>query len=105
MRNALALLLTPLLALAATGAGAQLRTIPEEAKRGVMRHLEVMVVELDGKAEPLAPGAQIRDAENRVVLPGALPANSVVKYQRDVAGQVNRVWILSPQEAQQEDKQ
>ncbi len=105
MRKPLASVLALLLALAATGAAAQLRTIPEDAKRGVISHLEVMVVELDGQPQPLAPGAQIRDAENRVVLPTALPPRSVVKYQRDVAGQVNRVWILSPQEAEQEDKQ
>jgi hypothetical protein len=98
-------ILVAFLALWCCAAAAQLRAIPEEAKRGVMRHLEVMVVELDGQPQPLAPGAQIRDAENRVVLPSALPPNSLVKYQRDVAGQVNRVWILSPQEAQQEDKQ
>jgi len=89
-----------LLALVCSAAAAQLRTIPEDAKRGVMRHLETMTVELDGQPQELAPGAQIRDAENRIVLPAALPPGSEVKYERDAEGKIRRVWILTPQEAE-----
>jgi len=47
-----------------------------------------------------APGAQIRDASNRIILPTAIPPGTRVKYLVDGAGQVQRVWILSPEEAQ-----
>ena len=96
------LLTAIVLAAFCAAAAAQLRTIPANAKRGVMRHLQVMVVEIDGKQEMLAPGAQIRDADNRVVLPGALPPKTAVRYLRDMQGQVHRVWILSPEEAKKE---
>ena len=36
-----------------------------------------------------------------VVVPSALPANSLVKYRRDPSGAVHEVWILTPQEAAQ----
>ena len=82
-------------------AHAQLRTIPEAAKRGEIRHLQDMVVEISGKRQRLAPGAQIRDAANRIVMPAALPPGAPVKYVVDAAGLVRRVWILTPQEAAQ----
>ena len=47
----------------------------------------------------------IRDADNRLVVPTALQPNTLVKIQRDAQGAVSRVWILSPQEAEQQDKQ
>ena len=77
---------------------AQLRTIPKEARPGVIRHLEAMIVELDGRARHLAPGAQIRDPENRLVLPASLVEKSAVRYLLDREGMVHRVWILTPQE-------
>jgi hypothetical protein len=81
----------------------QLRSIPVEAKRGEIRSLGNMDVEIDGKAMRLSPGAQIRDAGNMIVLPTAVPAGAKVKYQVDPQNLVNRVWILSPQELAQPD--
>jgi predicted YcjX-like family ATPase len=74
-----------------------------DAKRGQMRHLEAMQVEINGERMQLAPGAQIRDRANMIVLPGALPPESLVKYTRNPQGQIARVWILTPQEAAQPD--
>ena len=95
-----------LVALAALALGplahAQIRSIPEAAKRGEMRHVQGMTVAIDGKAQRLAPGAQIRDPENRIVLPAALPPGAKVKYLLDAEGLVRQVWILTPQEAAQE---
>jgi hypothetical protein len=93
----LLVLLAPLLA------AAQFRSIPKEAKRGEIRSLGQMDVEIDGKKMRLAPGAQIRDAGNLVVLPTAVPAGARVKYVLDAQSMVHRVWILSPQEAAQPD--
>jgi hypothetical protein len=83
---------------------AQLRTIPQEAKRGEIRHVQDMLVEIDGKQQRLSPGAQIRDADNRLVLPVSLFEKSEVKYLLDGSGMVHRVWILSPREKEQADK-
>jgi hypothetical protein len=94
-----------LLACAAGAAPAQpfLRTIPEDAKRGTMSHVQGMTVTIDGRQVDLAAGAQIRDGRNLIVLPTALPPNVLVRYQLDPDGKVRRAWILSPQEAAQPD--
>jgi hypothetical protein len=88
---------------AATAALAQLRSLPESAKRGRLSHVQGMIVELNGQRVELSAGAQIRDANNMVVLPTALPAGSLVKYQTAPDGKLNRAWILTPQEAAQPD--
>ena len=77
---------------------AQLRTIPKEARLGELRHLQDMYVEIDGKSRQLSPGAQIRDADNRLVLPTSLTGKAPVRYLVDGTGLVHRVWILSAQE-------
>jgi hypothetical protein len=86
-------------ALFAVAAFAQLRTIPPDAKRATISPVQERIIELDGKREMLAPGVQIRDAMNRIMVPNALPANSLVKYRRDASGAVHEVWILTPAEA------
>jgi len=63
-----------LLLLAAPLASAQVRSIPEDARVGQIRHLQEMVVEIDGAAQQLAPGARIRDASNRIITPARDPA-------------------------------
>jgi len=55
------------LALAAVAAQAQLRTIPADAKRGTLSHLQETIVLLDGKQARLSQGAQIRDHDIRTV--------------------------------------
>jgi hypothetical protein len=88
----------------AVGVQAQLRTIAEDAQRGEIRHVEGMVVEINGSQQRLAPGAQVRDAANRVIVPAAIPAGALGKYVIGNDGMVSRVWILTSQEAAQRDK-
>jgi len=89
-----------LLCVTAPLASAQVRSIPKDARAGQIRHLQEMVVEIDGAPQQLAPGAQIRDASNRIIVPTAIPSGTLVKYLVDANGQVHRVWILTPEEAQ-----
>ena len=88
-------------ALLAFGAHAQLRTIPAEAKPATLRHVHDTIVEVNGKPARLAPGAQIRDTHNRLVLPATLMDKTLVRYLSDTGGMVHRVWILSAEEAAQ----
>ena len=96
-----------LLAGLAGAALAQLRLIPAEAKRGVMGPLnppKAMAVELNGKPVELSAGAQIRDGRNMIILPNALPnAKAIVRYLPSQDGKLQRVWMLTPQEAAQPD--
>jgi hypothetical protein len=97
------LLIALLLAGFAAAVHAQLRTIPPEARRGILSHVQGMVVELNGTRVELAAGAQIRDGRNMIVVPTGLPKNILVKYLGGEDGKIHRVWILSPQEAAQPD--
>ena len=92
-----ALLLVLALSFAAAAA-AQLRTIPPQAQPGTLRHVMDLAVELNGKLADLAPGAQIRDADNRLILPASLTETTAVRYLLDGSGKLHRAWILSPQE-------
>ena len=89
------------LVLGATSVCAQVRSIPTEAKRGLIRHLQEITVEINGRPMRLAPGAQIRDATNLIVQPAALPEGSLVRFTLDAQGQLSRVWILTAEEAAQ----
>ena len=89
------------LCLIAGSAHAQARNIPEQAKGGAITHLQDMIVSIDGVNVRLAPGVQIRDQENRLVVPTAVPPGSQVRYLLDQDGFVRQVWILTPQEARQ----
>ena len=81
-----------------------LRTLPEEARRGYLSYVRESVVSLDGKEIKVAPGGQIRGANNLLVLPSQLPRSSLVKYQLDGGGSLFRAWILTPDEAKKPDK-
>ncbi|MEZ5608697.1 MAG: hypothetical protein R3E52_16705 [Burkholderiaceae bacterium] len=75
------------------------RLFPAKVQRGAITFTAPPVVQLDGKTERLGPGVRVRDAHNRVALTGTLRGKSfVVNYQRDAAGMVREIWILTPAE-------
>jgi len=86
------------LSTAAAAAQAQLRTIPQDAARGTMSAASGMSVILDGNTAPLAPGAVIRNQNNLIIVPSALPASSDVRYTRDGSGRISQVWVLTDAE-------
>ncbi len=92
--------------LAAAGASAQgaLRTLPEDAPRAYLTFLGQNVVALDSKQVRLAPGAQIRGANNLILMPASLTGRSLVKYQLDGEGNLYRAWVLTREEAARPDK-
>lgn len=83
---------------------AQVRQIPDSAKRGSIVHIQDSVVEIDGNRLRLSPGAQIRSRDNLFIVPMSLPTGAPVKYTLDGSGQIHRVWVLTPQEAAAPDK-
>ena len=84
-----------------TGATSAVRQFPAAALRGDMVVTAPPAITLDGKADRLSPGARIRDANNMLVMSGALVNRKVVvNYLRESAGNVHEVWILNPAEAQ-----
>ena len=75
-----------------------LRTLPEDAPLAYLSHVRENVLSVDGKETKLAPGGQIRGQNNLLVLPAAVPKDSLVKYQLDKSGELFRAWILTKEE-------
>ncbi|MBV9189443.1 MAG: hypothetical protein JO292_03435 [Betaproteobacteria bacterium] len=90
-----------LLASLAIPVSAQVRTIPRDAHRAQIRHVQANIIELNGVQVQLASGAQIRDMSNLIIIPTSVPAGALVKFRLDDNGQVREVWILTPTEAAQ----
>ncbi len=103
MRTKLFALLICALMLPAAATG-QLRQIPDSAKRGNIVHIQGSIVEIDGQQMQLSAGAQIRSRDNLFIVPMSLPPGALVKYVLDGAGQIRRVWVLTPEEAAAPDK-
>ena len=80
------------------------RSIPGDARRAQIEHVEGTAIRMSGKKMQLSSGAQIRDTSNRIIQPAAVPPRVLVKYTLDTEGSVHRVWILTQQEAAQRDK-
>jgi hypothetical protein len=77
---------------------AQLRAIPEDAISATMQPPHNGVAKVGKYEFRLAPGAQIRSADNRIVLPVMINAERPVRYQLDANGDLFRVWVLSSDE-------
>lgn len=88
----------------ASAAVAQMRQIPDNAKRGNIVHIEGPIVEIDGQRMRLSPGARIRSQTNLFIVPMSLPPGALVKYTLDGSGQIRRIWVLTPEEAAAPDK-
>ena len=103
MRTKLSALLICALMLPAA-AMAQVRQIPDIAKRGNIVHVQDGIVRIDGEQMRLSAGAQIRSRDNLTIVPMSLPPGALVKYTLDAAGQIHRVWVLTAEEAAARDK-
>src|SRR5258708_18864267 len=47
--------------------------IPEDTRRGYIRHVEEMAVTVDDKAMQLAAGATVRNQQNLIIVPMSIP--------------------------------
>ena len=73
--------------------------IPQDSRRGYIRHVQEMAVTVDDKAMQLAAGAIIRDQQNLIIVPVTIPREGAwAAYNLDRDGQVFRVWLLTPAE-------
>jgi hypothetical protein len=73
--------------------------IPEDTRRGYIRHVEEMAVTVDDKTMQLAAGATVRNQQNLIIMPMSIPREGAwAAYDLDRDGQVFRVWLLTPAE-------
>ncbi len=99
-RRAACLALLPVLLWAASVlAQARPSPIPQDSRRGYIRHVQEMAVTVDDKTMQLAAGAVIRDQQNLIIVPVTIPRGGAwAAYNLDRDGQIFRVWLLTPDE-------
>lgn len=103
MRSKLLLLLICAF-LTPAAAMAQVRQIPDAARRGSVVHIQGGIVAIDGQQMRLSVSAQIRSRDNLLIVPMSLPPGAQVKYALDASGQIHRLWVLTPDEVAAPDK-
>jgi hypothetical protein len=77
------------------------RILPQGTAKGELQMTGAFNAEIDGKVVMLAPGVQVRDPLNMSILPTMIQGTVPVRYTTDPSGTVNRIWVLSAQEAAQ----
>lgn len=78
-----------------------LRSIPAQAKKADMQPPRDNIVQLGGKPLRLSPAAQIRSAQNLIMMPSQVQQPAPVRYLTDDNGNVSKIWILTAEEAAQ----
>ena len=75
------------------------RPFPQTAKRGTLSMKNYPTVAMDGKERRLSVGAWIKNVNNSIDMPVSLRGREyTVNYTENLQGEINRVWILSPEE-------
>jgi hypothetical protein len=99
MRKLIALLLSATLALPALAID---RPFPANILRGKFTPGYFPDIALDGKPRQLSPSARIFNQDNHIEMPAAVRGKDiVVNYTVDGMGYIDRIWILTEDEAAQ----
>lgn len=78
------------------------RPFPQSVKRGKMTPANYPAIIIDGKTRALTAGARIFNEDNMIQMPASLRgSNIVVNYVETDLGEIDRIWILSSEEASQ----
>jgi hypothetical protein len=76
------------------------RLFPANAKRGTLSTESYPEFYLDGKPKKLSVGAWIKNKKNTIDMPYSLRGREfVVNYTENARGEIDRVWILTEEEA------
>ena len=79
------------------------RPFPPEALRGKLTLTQPPYARMDDRDVRLSPGARILSDNNTVVRPASLVGKEVVvNYKVDGRGQIQTVWILTPEERKEQ---
>ena len=84
--------------LPSVGGAQSLRQLPDDVVLTTMVAQGGASVMLGEHKVLLSPAAQVRNAENMIVMPANLYGKYAVAVKTDFQGLVNRIWILSADE-------
>lgn len=89
------------MAITALSAQAFERPFPEVAKRGKMSPAIYPTLVIDGTTRRLSAGGRIWNTDNLIQMPATIrDGEYIVNYTETLQGDIDRVWILTAEEAQ-----
>jgi hypothetical protein len=96
------LLLSSVLIILACNAQAELvRIFPLGTLYGKLTAMDYPEVTISKTTLRLGAGSQIRTKGNLIVMPAMLTETGPIRYQLDASGFISRIWLLTPEEAEQ----
>lgn len=76
------------------------RPFPQNAKRGDLEMSNYPQVLINDKVRNLSAGARIWNQQNLIQMPASLQGNTfIVNYTEDLEKRIDRIWILTAEEA------
>ncbi len=78
-----------------------IRAFPPDSKLGKLMAMRYPEIRISDQTLYLSAGGQIRGKDNLVILPTMLSEFGPIRYQMDIMGNVHRIWLLTPAEADQ----
>jgi hypothetical protein len=97
-------LVSCILTVAALSAHAFERPFPDNVKRGVMTPDNYPQVLINDKPRLLSAGSRIWNQDNLIEMPASLRGEDMpVFYTEDHEGYINRIWILTAEEARRSE--
>ncbi|MBA3755522.1 MAG: hypothetical protein H0X02_04550 [Nitrosomonas sp.] len=79
----------------------QVRNFPANSRLGDLTAVSFPLFIINGQQVQMGAGGQIRGTDNLIILPSVANYIGFVRYQLDVMGSLHRMWILTPEEADQ----
>ena len=97
-RRALAILVAVALLSVLLVGSSWARDFPTQAQRGAVTAFNHPVITIGKKAIRLVPATRIRNEQNLIIMPSAMPPKAEVMYRLDFSGNLQDLWILTPEE-------
>lgn len=83
----------------------QTRKFPEDSKLGNLTAVSFPEFIINGQSFIMGPGGQIRGIDNLIIMPTMANYSGLIRYQLDMTGYLQRVWILTPDEVKEAESQ
>jgi hypothetical protein len=83
----------------AAGQADAARELPKAARFGTLSDFRYPYAKVDQRTLRLAPGCKIRNQQNLLITPAAMPPRGSVLYQLDTRGEISGLWLLTGEEA------
>ncbi|WP_110341863.1 hypothetical protein [Nitrosomonas sp. Nm84] len=83
----------------------QVRNFPVDSKLGDLTSASFPVFKINGQQFQMGPGGQIRGTDNMIILPSTANYKGLIRYQLDIAGNLQRIWFLTPDEVKAAERE